>query len=69
MTGSVSAWELPPLSVDLSKGPRASLGALVHIPSNAVHWVDHFSAINGSAGVAFKVKQARDTDRNVSLGG
>lgn len=51
------------------QGPRASLRALVHIPSGVAHWVDHFSAINGSAGVAFKVKQARDTDRNVSLGG
>lgn len=56
---------LPPHPVGFVQGPRASLEALVHFPFNAVHWVDHFSAVNGSAGVAFKVKQARDTDRNV----
>lgn len=63
--GLVSASAPPTATCKFVQGPRASLGGLVHNPFNSLHWVDHFSAVNGSAGVAFKVKQARDTDRNV----
>lgn len=65
----VSASGPPTAPRKFVQGPGASLRGLVHIPLDAVHWANHFSAINGSAGVAVKVKQARDTDRNVRRGG